>query len=122
MRVSGTRAALISRTRRLAYTVASGRGGACRPLGPAGAGAGRSWTSTARLLFAGDEPLQAVTGHVVRPLLGRRFHEVGRRGQQASLEPPVQGELAATDGVDHDAGRVRRVPDLELQLHVDRLL
>ena len=34
--------------------------------------------------------------------------------------PVVEGELAAAHGVDDDAGRVRRVPDLELELDVER--
>ncbi len=35
-------------------------------------------------------------------------------------EPVVERQLAAADGVDHDPGRVRRIPHLELQLSGQR--
>src|SRR2546430_702535 len=76
----------------------------------------------AGLLFAGDEALEPLARGVVRPLLGRRFHEIGRRRQEGALQPAIQREAAAPDGVDDDAGGVRRVTDLELQLDVDGLV
>src|SRR5262245_23080708 len=76
----------------------------------------------ARLLFAGDEPLEALPGGVVRPLLRRGLHEVRRGRGERALEPAVEGELARADGVDHHARGVWRVPDLEFQLDVDGLV
>src|SRR4029450_4484922 len=74
------------------------------------------------LFFAGDEALEPVVGHVVGPLFGRRLHEVRGGGQQPALEAAIERDLAAPDGVDDHAGRVRRVPHLELELDVDRLI
>src|SRR5712691_13389648 len=74
------------------------------------------------LFVAADEPLEAMPGVVVGPLFRRRLHQVRRGREERSLEPPVERDLAATDGVDDHAGRVRRVPHLELQLDVDRLV
>ena len=39
---------------------------------------------------------------------------------QRAAEAAVERQLGAAHGVDHDAGRVRRVPDLQLQLDVQR--
>src|SRR5256886_7519959 len=74
------------------------------------------------LLVAGDEPLEALTGDVVGPLFRRRLHEVGRRLEERALQAPVQRDLARADRVDDDSRGVRRVPYLELQLDVDRLV
>src|SRR5262245_21435936 len=74
------------------------------------------------LLLAVHEALEPGPGLVIGPLLGRRLHQIRGWRQQRALEPAVHRGLAAADGVDHDAGRVGGVPDLELQLHVDRLV
>src|SRR4029450_3383904 len=49
----------------------------------------------------------------------RRLHEVGGGAEQRPADPAVKGELGAAHGVDHHAGRVGGVPDLELELQVD---
>src|SRR5206468_1091770 len=67
-----------------------------------------------------DELLDELVGVVVRDLPRRGLHQVGARAFERPGDAVVQGELPEPDGVDHDAGRVRRVPDLELQLDVQR--
>src|SRR3954462_6855304 len=71
-------------------------------------------------LVLGDELLGRLARLVVGPLVVRRLHEVRARAVDLAAEAVVQRELAAADGVDDDAGRVGRVPDLELHLHVER--
>ena len=61
-----------------------------------------------------------LAGLLVAVLHRRRLHEVGRRAEQRAADAAVLGELGAADGVDDHAGRVGRVPDLELQLDVER--
>src|SRR5205823_10253068 len=41
---------------------------------------------------------------------------------EGALQPAVERDAAAPDGIDDDTGRVRRVPHLELQLDVDGLI
>src|SRR5450759_1402500 len=72
------------------------------------------------LVVAVDEGLDHVARIVVGELDRGRLHEVGRRPHQRSGHAAVHGELAAADRVDHDARRGWRVPDLELELHVER--
>src|ERR671919_498766 len=67
---------------------------------------------------AQDELLDHLPGRIVGELHRRRLHEVGRGADQRPADPSVHGQLRAPDRVDHDAGRVGRVPHLELQ--VDR--
>src|SRR5207245_9867909 len=67
-----------------------------------------------------DERLDAIARLVVVDLLRRRLHEVGRGGDERAAEAAVQAELRAADRVDDHARAVRRVPDLELQLRVQR--
>ena len=50
----------------------------------------------------------------------RRLHEVRARAVELAADAVVEGELAAAHGVDDDAGRVRGVPHLELELEVQR--
>ena len=59
-------------------------------------------------------------GVVVLDLPRRRLHQVRARALERAGDAVVQRELRQPDGVDHDAGRVRRVPHLELQLDVQR--
>src|SRR6185503_18863427 len=47
------------------------------------------------------------------------LHEVRRRSDERPAQSAVEPELAAADRVDDDAGAVRRVPDLELELSVE---
>src|SRR6478735_3983644 len=69
-------------------------------------------------------PLNELLGQLVRlvvlDLLRWRLHEVRARRDKRAGDAVVQGELRQTDCVDDDAGRVRRVPYLELQLDVQR--
>ncbi len=53
---------------------------------------------------------------VVRALVVRRLHEVRGRTVELPGDAVVEGELDAADRVDDDAGGVRGVPDLELEL------
>ena len=68
----------------------------------------------------GDELLGRLAGLVVGPLVVRRLHEVRARAVELAADAVVERELAAADGVDDDAGRVGRVPHLELELQVQR--
>src|SRR5919198_1456484 len=69
-----------------------------------------------RLAVAQDELLDHLAGHVVAELDRRRLHEVRRRPDQRSAEPPILRDLRAPERVDDHAGRIGRVPDLELHL------
>src|SRR5205809_4936296 len=86
--------------------------------GPASLGrrpAERLLTGTALDVF-----LHAFARTVVRDLARRRLHEVRRRRDDRASEAPIERELAAAYCVDHDAGAVRRVPDLQLDLRIQR--
>jgi hypothetical protein len=50
----------------------------------------------------------------------RRFHEIAGRPDQRAPDAAIHRELGAAHGVDHDAGGIRRVPDLELHLSAER--
>src|SRR3954468_12681942 len=92
-------------------------GGLLRVL--AGAPAG----GAGRLLGAGvgtDELLGVLARLVVRALVHRGLHEVGGRAVELAADAVVERQLAAADRVDHDPGRVRGVPDLELHLRGQR--
>ena len=52
--------------------------------------------------------------------LVRRLHEVGARPVELAADAVVERQLQAAHGVDDDAGRVGGVPDLELELGVER--
>src|SRR5688572_6057489 len=81
----------------------------------------RSWSRWYRSSAdAVGEVLDHLASLFVAVLHGRRLHEICRRPEQRAADAAVLGELGATDGVDDDAGRVRRVPHLELQLDVER--
>ncbi len=62
------------------------------------------------LLFFLNEGLYHLAGAVVMKLLGRRFHEISRGGNQGPRQPPVQGQLGAADCIDDYTCRVGRVP------------
>src|ERR671933_537390 len=51
-----------------------------------------------------------------RNLPRRRLHQVRARAFERAGNPVVQRELGEAHGVDHDAGGVRGVPNLELEL------
>src|SRR5438045_8637521 len=67
-----------------------------------------------------DVFLHALTRLVVRDLARRRLHEIGRRRDDRASEAPIEGELAAAYCVDDHPRAVWRVPDLELDLTVQR--
>src|SRR5438094_515422 len=67
-----------------------------------------------------DVFLHALTRPVVGDLARRRLHEVRRWSHDRAPEVSVKSELAAADCVDHHAGTVGGVPDLELDLRVQR--
>ena len=67
-----------------------------------------------------DELLGQLVRLVVDDLLRRRLHQVRARALERAGDAVVQRELREPDGVDHDPGRVRRVPHLELELDVER--
>ena len=68
----------------------------------------------------GDELLGLLARLVVGPLAVRRLHQVAGRPVELAGDAVVERQLDDPHRVDHDAGRVRRVPDLELQLDVER--
>src|SRR5436309_12161500 len=53
-------------------------------------------------------------------LHGRRLHEIGGGPLEGAADAAVERDLCAAHRVDDDAGRVRRVPDLQLELEVQR--
>src|SRR5689334_3412200 len=89
-----------------------------RRLSSAVAGAGGR--AAARAALAADEPQRAQARLGVGELLGRRLHEIARGADERARDAAIERELGATHGIDDDAGRVRRIPDLELHLTVDR--
>src|SRR6185295_13237938 len=64
----------------------------------------------------GDELLGLLARLVVGPLTVRRLHQVARRAVELAGDAVVERQLDQTHRVDDDAGRVGRVPDLELEL------
>ena len=72
------------------------------------------------VVLAADEGLDAVVGDVVVDLDRRALHEVRAGGNQRTGQAAVEPELRAADRIGDDAGAVRRVPDLELELEVER--
>src|SRR2546430_8909261 len=86
--------------------------------GPTPLGRGSAERLLTRTAF--DVFLHAFTRLVVRDLARRGLHEIGRRRDDRASEAPIEGELAAAYCVDDDARAVRRVPDLELDLRVQR--
>src|SRR4051812_31382310 len=67
-----------------------------------------------------DELLDLLARVLVRVLYRRRLHEVRGRELERAREPVVERQLREAHGVDDDAGRVEGVPDLELELDIER--
>src|SRR4051794_1331607 len=71
--------------------------------------------------FILDEGAGPAARFVVGTLLRRRFHEVARWTGQHAADTAVHSQLRATDGIDHYAGGVGRIPyfksDLSTQRH-----
>src|SRR6185437_702326 len=67
-----------------------------------------------------DELLHQVAAGAVVELLRRGLHEVGAGRGDRAADAAVLGDLAGAQRVDDHAGRVRRVPDLELVFQVQR--
>ena len=82
--------------------------------------AGRLGPDERLVVLAPDERLDAVERDVVVDLLGRALHEVARRRDERALQAAVEAQLQAADRVGDDAGAVGAVPDLELELGVER--
>src|SRR3546814_3877475 len=70
--------------------------------------------------FAAYEGFGSPPSFVVGELLRRRLHEIARRTVQGAADATIQRELGATHGIDDDAGRIGGVPDLQLELAVQR--
>src|SRR4051794_30196766 len=68
----------------------------------------------------GDEVLRELPRLVVRALRMGRLHQVARGAVELARDAVVQRELRDANSVDDDPGRVRRVPDLELELRGQR--
>src|SRR5581483_8716148 len=71
-------------------------------------------------VIAADEGFGALARLVIGELPRRRLHEIARWPDQRAADAAIERQLGAADGVDHDARRVRRVPDFELQLAIQR--
>src|SRR5262245_61822978 len=84
---------------------------------PAG---GPGGASRSAIRLAAHELLDRVPGDVVAVLLARGLHEVPRGGREGPADASAPGDLGGADGVNDHAGRVRRVPDLQLVLEVER--
>ena len=72
------------------------------------------------VVLALDERLDPVEGDVVVDLDGRALHEVRAGRHEGAREAAVEAQLEAADGVGDDARAVGAVPDLELELGVER--
>src|SRR3954453_6767354 len=62
-----------------------------------------------------DEGLDGLLRVVVDVLLRRRLHEVAGGRHDRATDAAVLGDLRGAHGVDDGTGRVRRVPDLQLE-------
>src|SRR3990170_5722791 len=71
------------------------------------------------VVIAADEVLDAIVGDVVVDLDRRALHEVRARRDQRAGQAAIEAQLCAADGIGDDNGAVGRVPDLELELHVE---
>src|SRR5262249_38229031 len=65
------------------------------------------------------EALRRPARVVVGDLIGRRLQQVGARPPDGAGDAVRERELAQPPALDHDPRRVRRVPDLELQLEIE---
>src|SRR4051812_11346949 len=72
------------------------------------------------LVLSGDEPVREVARLVVRELLRGRLHEVARRAGERPADLAIERELRASHRIDDDAGGIGRIPDFELQFHIER--
>src|SRR4051812_42164440 len=69
---------------------------------------------------ARDELLDLAHGLMVVELNRRRLHEIARRAGERAADSAVEGKLAATNRIHHDAGRIRGIPDFEFQFTAQR--
>ena len=102
---------------------AKGRPRALAPAAPSGlpAGGDQPWqTAVGARALAADELLGHAAALVVGMLHRRRLHEVAAGALERAGEAAVEADLGAAHGVDDDAGAVRRVDHLELELDVER--
>src|SRR3954453_20479693 len=101
-------------------TLCSGNGVTPAWRRPRPGSTGRSGPASLVFPLPADELLDGASGLVVAVLLGRRLHEIARRRQDRTTDSAVLRELRRPHGVDDDPRGVRRVPDLELVLEVER--
>src|SRR3954453_13582764 len=79
----------------------------------------RKMMATSPPSIAVDKPQHALARFLIGELLRRRLHEIAGRADQCTAGAAIESDLGTADGVDHDAGRVGRIPDLELELEVE---
>src|SRR5690348_95347 len=72
------------------------------------------------LQFPRNELLDAVARDIVRDLARRMLHRVGSNRKQRTANLAVARELEASNRVDYDAARIRRVLHRHPQLELDR--
>src|SRR6266511_1219641 len=70
--------------------------------------------------LASDESVDRLLRVVVVVLDRRRLHEIRAGRKDRAADAAILGDLGGPDRVDDDAGRVRRVPHLELELGIER--
>src|SRR5438132_11160760 len=77
--------------------------------------------TTSAVALAADELFDAAVGFVVAHLDGRMLGEIGGGRIEDAADPAIEREFAAANGVDGDAGRVRRIFDrkFDVELHRD---
>src|SRR5437016_2178680 len=82
----------------------------------------RTLKSLEQFLVPADELLCPFPRLLIGELHRRRLHEVAGRSDERPGNLAVECDLRAANGVDDDAGRIRRVPYFELQLAAERHL
>src|SRR2546423_11548182 len=70
--------------------------------------------------LAADELFDAAVSFVVGHLDGWMLGEKRGRRIEDAADPAIEREFAAADGVDRDAGRVRRIFDRKLDVDLHR--
>ena len=71
-----------------------------------------------KLVGVDDEGFECSARFIVRHLLRRRLHQIGRSRQDWSADAAVERNLGRAYSVNDDAGLVWRISNLELVLQV----